>query len=126
MFHLKSTSYCSSLNKNVPIGYYVLNAQSSGSGLIGRDWEVHPCWIGVVLMEEVSLGVDFGFQSPKPVTVSLLLTSPAPCLLPAWYHALRYDENGLDSSEGPELKSQQPNGGSQPPVMRSNALVWCI
>jgi hypothetical protein len=27
------------------------------------------------------------------------------------------------SSEGPEFKSQQPHGGSQPSVMRSNALL---
>jgi hypothetical protein len=29
------------------------------------------------------------------------------------------------SSEGLEFKSQQPHGGSQPPVMRSDALFWC-
>jgi hypothetical protein len=28
------------------------------------------------------------------------------------------------SSEGPEFKSQQPHGGSQPSVMRSDALFW--
>jgi hypothetical protein len=26
------------------------------------------------------------------------------------------------SSEGPEFRSQQPNGGSQPPIMKSDAL----
>jgi hypothetical protein len=30
------------------------------------------------------------------------------------------------SSKGPEFKSQQPHGGSQPPVMRSDTLFWCI
>ena len=30
------------------------------------------------------------------------------------------------SSEGPEFKSQQPHGGSQPSIMRSNALFWCV
>jgi hypothetical protein len=30
------------------------------------------------------------------------------------------------SSEGPEFKSQQPHGGSQPSVMRSDALFWCV
>jgi hypothetical protein len=30
------------------------------------------------------------------------------------------------SSKGPELKSQQPHGGSQPSVMRSDALFWCV
>jgi hypothetical protein len=29
------------------------------------------------------------------------------------------------SSEGPKFKSQQPHGGSQPPVMRSDDLFWC-
>jgi hypothetical protein len=29
------------------------------------------------------------------------------------------------SSEGPEFKSQQPYGGSQPPVMGPDALFWC-
>jgi len=28
------------------------------------------------------------------------------------------------SSGGPEFKSQQPHGGSQPSVMRSDALFW--
>jgi hypothetical protein len=28
------------------------------------------------------------------------------------------------SSEGPEFKSQQPHGGSQPSLMRSDALFW--
>ncbi|XP_063127090.1 endoplasmic reticulum resident protein 29 isoform X1 [Rattus norvegicus] len=30
------------------------------------------------------------------------------------------------SSRGPEFKSQQPHGGSQPSVMRSDALFCCI
>ena len=30
------------------------------------------------------------------------------------------------SSKGPKFKSQQPHGGSQPPVMRSDALFWCV
>jgi hypothetical protein len=30
------------------------------------------------------------------------------------------------SSEGPEFKSQQPHGGSQPSVMRSDALFWSV
>ena len=30
------------------------------------------------------------------------------------------------SSEGPEFKSQQPHGGSQPSVMRSDALFWRV
>ena len=30
------------------------------------------------------------------------------------------------SSKGLEFKSQQPHGGSQPSVMRSDALFWCV
>ena len=30
------------------------------------------------------------------------------------------------SSRGPEFKSQQPYGGSQPPIMGSDALFWCV
>jgi len=30
------------------------------------------------------------------------------------------------SSRGSEFKSQQPHGGSQPSVMRSDALFWCV
>jgi hypothetical protein len=30
------------------------------------------------------------------------------------------------SSEGPEFKSQQPHGGSQLPIMRSDTLFWRI
>jgi hypothetical protein len=30
------------------------------------------------------------------------------------------------SSEGPEFKSQQPHGGSQPSVMRSDTPFWRV
>jgi hypothetical protein len=30
------------------------------------------------------------------------------------------------SFRGPEFKSQQPHGGSQPSVMESDALFWCV
>jgi hypothetical protein len=30
------------------------------------------------------------------------------------------------SSEGPEFKSQQPHGVSQPSIMSSDAFFWCI
>jgi hypothetical protein len=30
------------------------------------------------------------------------------------------------SSEGQEFKSQQPHGGSQPSVMRSDSLFWGV
>jgi hypothetical protein len=30
------------------------------------------------------------------------------------------------SSIGPEFNSQQPHGGSQPSVMGSNVLFWCV
>jgi len=30
------------------------------------------------------------------------------------------------SSRGPEFNSQQPHGGSQPSLMGSDALFWCV
>ena len=30
------------------------------------------------------------------------------------------------SSRGPEFNSQQPHGGSQPSVMGTDALFWCV
>jgi hypothetical protein len=30
------------------------------------------------------------------------------------------------SSRGPKFNSQQPHGGSQPSVMRLDALLWCV
>jgi hypothetical protein len=30
------------------------------------------------------------------------------------------------SSEGPKFKSQQPHGGSQPCIVGSSALFWCV
>ena len=30
------------------------------------------------------------------------------------------------SSRGPEFNSQEPHGGSQPSVMGSDALFWCV
>jgi hypothetical protein len=31
------------------------------------------------------------------------------------------------SFQGPEFKSQQPHGdGSQPPIMKSDTLFWCV
>jgi hypothetical protein len=29
-------------------------------------------------------------------------------------------------SEGPEFKSQQPHGGSQPSIMRSDTFFWSV
>jgi hypothetical protein len=38
-----------------------------------------------------------------------------------------FQEKNTDcSSKGPEFNSQQPHGGSQPSVMRSDALFWCV
>ena len=36
------------------------------------------------------------------------------------------DKSTNCSSKGPEFKSQQPHGGSQPSVMWSDALFWCV
>ena len=29
-------------------------------------------------------------------------------------------------TRGPEFSSQQPHGGSQPSVIESDALLWCV
>jgi hypothetical protein len=31
-----------------------------------------------------------------------------------------------EKERDPEFKFQQPHGGSQPPVMRYDALFWCV
>jgi hypothetical protein len=46
-------------------------------------------------------------------------------LFPAHHEGKSWQEP-VYSSEGPKFKSQQPHGGSQPPVMRSDALFWCV
>jgi hypothetical protein len=43
----------------------------------------------------------------------------------AWRDASAGKSIGF-SSRGPEFKSQQPHSGSQPSVMRSDALFWCV
>jgi hypothetical protein len=45
--------------------------------------------------------------------------------IPGWRDGSAVKSTGC-SSEGPEFKSHQPHGGSQPSVMRSDALFWCV
>ena len=62
---------------------------------------------------------------------SVLLTAE-PSLQPMFLFVKWYVKDGLvvkstDSSSGdPEFNSQQPYGGSQPSVMGSDALFWCV
>jgi hypothetical protein len=42
-----------------------------------------------------------------------------------WRDGSSADKNTDCSSEGPEFK-YQPHGGSQPSVMRFDALFWCV
>jgi hypothetical protein len=35
-------------------------------------------------------------------------------------------ERWLSSSRGPEFNAQQPHDGSQPSVMGSDSLFWCV
>jgi hypothetical protein len=42
---------------------------------------------------------------------------------PMWGSAVKSTEC---SFRDPEFNSQQPHGGSQPSVMRSDALFWCV
>jgi len=48
-----------------------------------------------------------------------------PFRLLRWYFLSAVKSTGC-SSRGPEFNSQQPHGGSQPPVMRSDVLFWCV
>jgi hypothetical protein len=43
-----------------------------------------------------------------------------------WRGKLSSVVKSTDYSDGPEFKSQQPYGGSQPSVTRSDALFWSI
>jgi hypothetical protein len=44
--------------------------------------------------------------------------------LRGWRNGWRMVKSTDCSSRGPEFKSQQPQGGSQPSVIRSNAAFW--
>lgn len=41
---------CGSLNENGPHKFTVMHYES---GVIWKNWEVWPCWVGVALLEEV-------------------------------------------------------------------------
>jgi hypothetical protein len=59
-----------------------------------------------------------------------LLNSSSQVLAQEWENRGCRDGSEVKStdclSKGPEFKSQQPHGGSQPSVMGSEALFWCV
>ena len=110
-------------NENGPIG-------SQGSGTIRRcgldGWSKcgivgEVCHWGVKM--EAS-GVSEA-QARPDCTLFLLLVDPVVEFSGGWRDgsALKSAEC---SSEGPEFKTQQPHGGSQPSVVESDALFWCV
>jgi hypothetical protein len=45
--------------------------------------------------------------------------------MPGWWNGSAVKSTDC-SSRGPEFNSQQPHGGSQPSVIGSDALFWCV
>ena len=69
-------------------------------------------------------------RSPRPCPSMLInahcLTSGVKILFPRAGEMAQWVRAPDCSSEGPEFKSQQPHGGSQPSVTRSDALFWSV
>jgi hypothetical protein len=64
-------------------------------------------------------------QSPSHFVNYVPLNLPLKSLPRGWWDGSAVKSTDC-SSEGPEFKSQQPCGGSQPSVMKSDALFWCV
>ena len=63
---------------------------------------------------------------PTPVSLSLMLfTLVKKAKQRGWRDGSMVKSTDC-SSKGSEFKSQQPHGGSQPPVMKSDALFWSV
>jgi hypothetical protein len=77
-----------------------------------------------------------GNQCPQGLSRGTVHLSPwgikkrvRPCVLRVYVRAgeMAQQVRAPDcSSEGPEFKSQQPHGGSQPSVTRSDSLFWSV
>jgi hypothetical protein len=52
-------------------------------------------------------------------------TTPVKSILRGWRDGSEVRRTDC-SSRGPEFNSQQPRGGSQPSVVSSSALLWCV
>jgi hypothetical protein len=77
------------------------------------------------MFHELDSAVSFFEYTPiKPlytlVRISLVKTSEGAGEMAQWVRAPDC------SSEGQEFKSQQPHGGSQPSVTRSDSLFWSV
>jgi hypothetical protein len=71
----------------------------------------------------------YGRSKPSGV-FSQLFSNPGPPpslkVLPGGWRDDSVVKSTDCASEGPEFKSQQPHGGSQPSVMRSDLLFWGV
>jgi len=108
------------------------------------------CWWGTFTQV---LGHSGTFEATRSTLQVSSAASYTPLLLTGWAQYVIYSrpswhvwacsclgfENGIKgwrdgsavkstdcSSRGPEFNSQQPHGGSQPSVKRSDALFWCV
>ena len=76
----------------------------------------------------------FEESKQKYIVKEIIVTCPkcSPCSLLQLYKCIQGWRDGSEVkstdcfSRGPEFSSQQPHGGSQPSVMGSDALFWCV
>jgi hypothetical protein len=82
-----------------------------------------------VLEEDV-----FEESKQKYIVKEIIVTCPkcSPCSLLQLYKCIQGWRDGSEVkstdcfSRGPEFSSQQPHGGSQPSIVRSDAFFWCV
>jgi hypothetical protein len=83
-------------------------------------------WFRAPILSEVQINSQIGSQfllhKPWPSTLRKVRVKNSK---PGWRDGSVVKSTDC-SSKGPKFKSQQPHGGSQPSIMRSDTLFWCI
>jgi hypothetical protein len=99
------------------------NSNTGGSKLLGTKGLFRGCFLGVlepfpqdIKKQSRELKVVYTYYDSKCLERNV----PGAGEMAQWVRAPDC------SSEGPEFKSQQPHGGSQPSLTRSDALFWCV
>jgi hypothetical protein len=93
-------------------------------------------YLSVTLTKQVKDLYDNNFKSPRKEIEDLRKWRYLPC---SWIGKINIVKMAIlgwrdgsvvkstdCSSRGPEFNSQQPHGGSQPSVMGSDTLFWCV
>ena len=102
-----------------------------------QTWE-EGTWVKGLALEDCLVGIVWGnvvlfanwCRRPQPTVGSAVPTLS--CIFFFFSNVAKSLRNGsvfkstVCYSRGPEFNSQQPHGGSQPCVMRSDALFWCV